>query len=372
MSVVGYWRGGGGDGRVERARLHQPRQVADYHVVEPRHWHMPGKDLGLEPSREIDAVVELLPRLLIEASVGGFRRRMHGAPVAHHPAGIAPVVLQHIGQQMSVLAHPVAVDLVVGAHDRARPTALDGDLEGEQVAHTQRRFVDPRVEDCPPAFLGIQDVMLHRRNDAVRLNAGDMGSGHDTGEEWVLAEIFEVPAVPRIARQVDAAGQKHVEALGTRLRADHLAARAGDGRIERRGGRQARRQRRGDVALALLDLIGDAERSIALPHHRNAELRQPVDVTSRGDQRFRCLSRGERRKQAVDQRDPLVEGHAPDERLCARHAAAVRVTIGGKGLGAPRLKRRGQGDQHKRGQRRSTGSDHPVPPRPFWNVCHSL
>ena len=50
----------------------------------------------------------------------------------------APVALQDVGQQVRVLARVVAVDLVVGAHQRPHAAVLDGLLELRGVDLAQR------------------------------------------------------------------------------------------------------------------------------------------------------------------------------------------------------------------------------------------
>jgi hypothetical protein len=82
---------------------------------------------------------------------------------------------------------------------------------------------------------------------------------HDAGEPRILAGVFEGSAVARLARQVAAAGQKHVEALRVRLGPDHRPAGIGQPGIPGRRHGQHRRQRRGAIAGAHLAAVGDAE-----------------------------------------------------------------------------------------------------------------
>ena len=72
------------------------------------------------------------------------------SPVGHHPALVAPVALEDAVQHPVVAARLHTIDLVVRAHDRPRLTRFDRDLEGEQVAHAQRAFVDDAVVELPP------------------------------------------------------------------------------------------------------------------------------------------------------------------------------------------------------------------------------
>ena len=217
---------------------------------------------------------------------------------------------------MLVLARPVAIDLVIGAHDGPRLAGLDRDLEGEQVAHPQARLVDPCIDDHPPGLLRIQREVLHGRDDPVRLHPGDMRPRQPPREQRILAQIFEVAPVPRVTCQVHAACKQDVEPLGARFGTNHRAAGTGDGGVETRCRGQAGRQRGGDVPLALLDLIGDAERRVALPDQRHTQSRNAVDMACRRDQLLRALAGRHRREQAVRQLDLLVERHPGDDRHC--------------------------------------------------------
>ena len=58
----------------------------------------------------------------------------------------------------------------------------------------------------------------------VRLDSGDFRSDDRAREQRVLAPIFEVAAVARIARKIDATSQHYVEAGRTRFGADHPTA----------------------------------------------------------------------------------------------------------------------------------------------------
>ena len=298
---------------VERARLDQAGQIARDHVVQPRLGDTALCHRLSQRRAEIDRLVEFLARFLVEPRIGRLHGRMHRAPIAHHPAGIVPVALQHIGQQVLVLARPVAVDLVVRAHDRSGMPLFDRDLKGEQVAHAQRRLADPRIDHHAAGFLRVEREMLDRRNDVVRLDPGDMRAAQRAREQRILAQIFEVATVPRIARQIDAARQQHVEPLVPRLRPDHRAARLCDRGIEARRRGEAGGQRGGNVALALFHLIGDAERRVAFAHQRHTEARDAVDMAGGGDEFVRRLARCHRREQAVDQRDLFRLRHPRDD-----------------------------------------------------------
>ena len=102
---------------------------------------------------------------------------------------------------------------------------LDGDFEGQQVGFSQRRPIDARVQRVAVDLVGVEREMLDGRDHVLRLDAAHRLSGEHAREQRVLAEVFEIPPVTRVARQVHAAGQQHVEALGAGLAAHQCAGR---------------------------------------------------------------------------------------------------------------------------------------------------
>ena len=293
---------------------------------------------------------------------------MDRAPIGHDPALVAPFALQDRVEQEVVLARPVAVDFVVRTHDRARLTALDRDLEGEQVAFAQIRFADLRVGGGAQRLLRVEREVLHRRDDVVRLHAADRFPGHDAREQRVLAEIFEGPPAPRIARQIDAAGEEDVKGLRARLRPDHRAAAIGEIGIEAGGEREAGGQRGRDIALALLDLIGDAEAGVAFPKRWDAEPGHAGNVAGRGNHVGGLVLR-HRREIAVDVAQLLRGGHLVGEGAGAGFGCGGRgVACSSRGCILPGFGLGGGG--HRPGQRHHRHRDgritslaeHPTPP----------
>ena len=98
-----------------------------------------------------------------------------------------------------MLAGIDAVDLVVGAHHRARLAAIDGDLEGQQVALAQGGLVQLGVMHEAAGFLGVEGEVLDGRDDVAALDAGHLGPDDLAGQQRILAGIFEVAAVARLA-----------------------------------------------------------------------------------------------------------------------------------------------------------------------------
>ncbi len=224
---------------VHDARGEQAAQHAVRHLMHAGGRQLAGRQRRAQRLVEEHLAVDLLAGLLVQTGLG-CAERMHGAPVGHHPAAIAPVVAQHAGQQFGVLAGVGPVHPVVGTHHRAGLALLDGDLEGEQIGLPRRRLVHRHVQDLAAGLLVVQGEMLGGGDDMGALDAADRGARQGSGQQRVFAEVFEIAAVARFAGQVRAAGQHDVEALLPRLFADHRAARLDDRGVEGGGQGQAR------------------------------------------------------------------------------------------------------------------------------------
>ncbi len=96
-------------------------------------------EAGLGDLSRLDGLLEGLAEVLVaghlhvEAGEGGLDGGVGGLPVGDDEAGVVPLVLEDVVQQPIVFAGPVAVDLVVGAHDGGGVADADADLKGEQV-----------------------------------------------------------------------------------------------------------------------------------------------------------------------------------------------------------------------------------------------
>ena len=266
-----------------------------------------GEGLGV-PHHHVD----LRARLLVEP-----RQRVvpggRGPPIGHDPARVAPRALEDLLEEDPVGARVVAVDLVVGGHDRAGLAAFDGDLEREQVGFAMGGRIDERVEPVAVGLVAVQREVLDRRDHALALDPGDRLAGEHAAEQRVLGQVLEVAPVARVAREVDAAGQHHVEAAAARLAADHRARGARQGRVEARAQGDARRQGGRGVARPVAR-VGDAEARVAHEQRRHPEALDARDVArAHGDVRGDALVVvGEERTGAHDaheEREALLVGH---------------------------------------------------------------
>ena len=338
---MGFGVDGRGRRGVEQAGDEHRAKDAAGHVGHALGGNGAGGDGVAQRLVEPDFVVQLLARLPVESGGGGFDAGGR-APIGHHEAGIAPVALEHAGEQRGILTGIAAVDLVVGGHDRAGRAAIDRDLEGEQVAFAQRRHVDGGIDDVAAGLLVVEDEMLGGGDDAVGLDAADRFAAEDAGEQRILAQILEIAAAARIARQVDAAAEQHVEPLGRRLRADRGAAGISEIGVPGGGEGEAGGECGGGVAGAAVAGIGDAEAGVCLVEAGDAEAGDRRDEAGAG---HRALGRGHagqhaRGPAAVEQAVPLVLGQFGFEqrRACIGRERGVQPR-GGRGgiLGHGRL-----------------------------------
>ena len=94
-------------------------------------------------------------------------------------------------------------------------------MEGEKIGFLHGAFGDDRVHDVPAGFLIVDGVMLDVANDVLCLLALHEIADHGSGEQRIFAGVLEGPAVPRFAREVHAAAERHIEALSPQLAPDH-------------------------------------------------------------------------------------------------------------------------------------------------------
>jgi len=259
--------------------------------------------------RKVRPLVELLAGLPVEAREQ-VAHVAHGAPIRHHEAGEMPLPLQNIGEQVAALTCVRTVVAVVRAHHRARLTDLDRDLEREQVAVVRGRVGQAGVDDVAAGLLRVEREMLHRRDHVRGLDRADRLASERASQERILAEILEVAAVARLAREIDAAGEEHVEALRARLFRDLRAAAARDFPVPGRSQRERRRQRGRAVMTQAVD-PGDAEARVRFAQCRDAEARNARRERRRDDCAVgqRLASSVRARERAVQQADTLRVRH---------------------------------------------------------------
>ena len=114
----------------------------------------------------------------------------------------------HSSRRTSVSSHWFcggvhAVDPVVGAHHRPRAGLGHDPLEGGQVDLAQRALVDVGADRIRSCFLVVGREVLHRRADALALQAPDAGGAEHAGQQRVLGVVLEVAPAQRRPLDVD-------------------------------------------------------------------------------------------------------------------------------------------------------------------------
>src|SRR5580693_10570320 len=69
--------------------------------------------------------------------------------------------------------------------------------------------------------------MLDVADDVLGLQALHHVSNHFAGEDWILTQVFEGAAIARLAGQIHASTQRHVEALRPQLAPDQSSVFVG-------------------------------------------------------------------------------------------------------------------------------------------------
>ena len=195
---------------------------------------------------------------LIQTSRGSFHRAVGAIPIGDDEALKSPIFLEHVTQQIRVLARVISVDEIVGTHHRAGIRDIDADVESEQIAFLHGSFGDDHVDDIPAGFLIVDGVMLEVANDVLGLFAFHQIADHGPGEQRIFAGIFEGAAVAGFAGEIYAATERHVKTLRSQFPADQRAVFAGGLRIPTRSGRQRGWQRGGVTAVrsAIANTVG--------------------------------------------------------------------------------------------------------------------
>ncbi len=109
--------------------------------------------------------------------------------------------------QQRALGHRLAVDAVVGRHQRPRAGLAHDRLERSEVELTQRPLVEPGIERHPLGLGVVRDEMLDGRADPAVLHAAHVADPDPRREQRILAEALEMPATVRRAMEVDGRGK---------------------------------------------------------------------------------------------------------------------------------------------------------------------
>ena len=302
---------------VHHADADHHGELAAHHVVEACGRHRAVRNCLLDGGRrQVDGRADVL--FLVEPRVDRGRGAVRRPPVGLHLALEAPFVLQHVVEQVIVLAGIRAVQAVVAAHHAAGLPALRGDLERQQVELAQRAFVDLAVAAHPAMFLLVARVVLDGRDDLLPLRAERAFGEQIAGKQRILAEILEQPAAARLAREVGAAAQTHAEPLRAQLDRDLPAVVVRQPAIPARG----HRDRRGEGRAGERRAAG-AGRRVGHVQVGNAEPRHTLDIAGTAARHLRHFVL------RMDELKFLVERHLAHEQVGAPLRGGRRERVGG-------------------------------------------
>ena len=124
---------------------------------------------GLDGLLKLCAVKMVEGLFMVETSRGCFDRAVGAGPIGDNEAFEVPFLLKNVGEQVFIFASKLAVDGVVGAHDRAWFGDFNADLERQQIRFPHGPPADDSAHLIPSAFLIVYGVMLYIPDDLLGL-----------------------------------------------------------------------------------------------------------------------------------------------------------------------------------------------------------
>ncbi len=161
--------------------------------------------------------------LLVQTRMRSLHRRVRATPVRQHKTFELEVLLQHIRQQVAVLARKVAIHTVIRAHHAARVRDAKRDLKRTQISLAHSPLADVRVHCIAAALLIVHRVVLQVANDVLRLHALCEVARQCSGQQRILSLVLKRAPVTRLARHVHTAAQRHAVPLVAQLASDQRA-----------------------------------------------------------------------------------------------------------------------------------------------------
>src|SRR5579864_4098676 len=152
--------------------------------------------------------------------MGSFDSGVRAAPVGEDKSFEAEVLLQHVGEQMTVLARKLSIHAIVGTHDSASVGDAESDLERTQIGFSHGPTADVCVDRIAAAFLVVDRVMLQIANHEFGLDTPDEVARQCAGKQWIFTLVFKGAPAAWLASQIHSAAQRHVVALVAELSAD--------------------------------------------------------------------------------------------------------------------------------------------------------
>ena len=113
-------------------------------------------------------------------------------PVCRDHALEAPLIAEHLGEQLIAYRGVGAVDEIVGGHNCPRVGLFDTYLEAAQIYLPERALGNSGIAFKAVRLPVVAGEVLDRCGYLLRLDAAHIGGAALSGEEWILGEILEV------------------------------------------------------------------------------------------------------------------------------------------------------------------------------------
>ena len=137
---------------------------------------------------------------------------IRSAPVGDHKSVVIPVTAKDFLKQMHTLVGILAVDLVVGSHDRAWFRLINCHFKSGQIDLAQGALINDRVHRHAALLLGVDRKVLDTGIYSLALDALHVGSGHPARQIRVFREILEVSSAQRTSLDVHTGAEQNIDA----------------------------------------------------------------------------------------------------------------------------------------------------------------
>ena len=211
-----------------------------------------------------------------------------GPPVAHHKAGVTPLPTKNRRDKVIIACRPVAVQRVVGRHDRAGMPLLDSNFKTAQVDFPQSAFRHNRLHKVAAMLLIVGSKVLDRPGHAPTVQPAQLGAGHLSGQKRILGEILEIAAVQRVAMDIDTGAQQRINMVFAQLQPFHRVEFLTQFLVERRSQTGAIGHGEGYRAAIHTDTAG----AVGTAGRRQTVVLQSIADTADGPRRTRRDARG--------------------------------------------------------------------------------
>ena len=134
------------------------------------------------------------------------------APVGDYKSVKSPVAAQNILEKMHALIGILAVDLVIGCHDRTGLRLIDRQFKAGQVDLAQGALIHNSVHRHAALLLRVHCEMLDTGVYALALDSLYIGSRHLACQIRILRKIFEISSAERASLNIHTGTEQNIDA----------------------------------------------------------------------------------------------------------------------------------------------------------------